>query len=196
MTSPQHLDGRRVRGDATRRRAARQAADIATTHGLDSVTVGSLATATGLSKSGILTVFGNREAILVAAVAEARTVYVANVIAPAWHHEPGAPRLRALLDSWVDYLRRRVFPGGCFINATSTEFSHREGPVADAVRELAREWLDLLETELETAGSARPADDAFTIDALLNAGNVRRELFDDDAELDRARALALEVIDR
>ena len=44
---------------------------IATTHGLDSITVGALATATGVSKSGILTVFGNREAIQLAAVAEA-----------------------------------------------------------------------------------------------------------------------------
>ena len=67
-------DDRRLRGERTRRTAARAAADIATTHGLDSVTVGSLAAATGLSKSGILTVFGTREEILVAAVAEARRV--------------------------------------------------------------------------------------------------------------------------
>lgn len=190
-----HPDGRRARGDLTRRTAARKAAEIATTHGLDSITVGSLATATGLSKSGILTVFGNREAIQVAAVAEARKIYRENVIEPAWHHDPGAPRLRALLDSWVDHLRRGVFPGGCFINATSVEFSHRDGPVADAVRRLVREWLDLLEAELVTAGSERAADDAFVIDALLNAGNVRRELFDDDTELDRARTLAVRVIE-
>ena len=104
-------DGRRLRGERTRRTAARTAADIATTHGLDSVTVGTLATATGLSKSGILTVFGTREAILVAAVAEARRVYLAHVVAPVWHHEPGRDRLHALLDAWVDHLRAGVFPG-------------------------------------------------------------------------------------
>ncbi|HWJ65355.1 MAG TPA: TetR/AcrR family transcriptional regulator [Nocardioides sp.] len=192
---PVPVDGRRARGDATRRTAARKAADIATTHGLDSITVGSLATATGLSKSGIMTVFGSREAIQLAAVAEARRIYVDTVIAPAWSRPRGRERLEALLGSWVDYLRSRVFPGGCFVTATSVEFGHRDGPVADAVRALKREWLDLLERELQAAGSADPVDDAFRLDALLGAGNARRELFGDDAELDRAHRLALEVID-
>lgn len=187
-------DGRRMRGDATRQRAARAAADIATTHGLDSISVGSLARATGLSKSGILTVFGSREAIQLAAVAEARQVYLDTVIAPAWRQPAGDARLRALLDSWLAYLLDEVFPGGCFISATSVEFGHRDGPVAEAVRSLKAEWLGLLEQQLAIAGSRRSADDAFHIDALLAMGNARRELFDDDGELDRARALALEVL--
>lgn len=169
-------------------------AKIATTHGLDSITVGSLATATGLSKSGILTVFGTREAIQVAAVAEARQIYRETVIAPVWGNEPGKPRLRTLMDSRIAYLHEGVFPGGCFISATSVEYGHRDGPVADAVRQLKREWLGLLESELAAAGSENPADDAFWIDAFLTAGNVRRELFDNNAELDRARDLALQVV--
>ena len=117
-----------MRGDATRRTAARKAAEIATTHGLDSITVGALAAATGLSKSGILTVFGNREALQVAAVREARQIYRETVIAPAWGAGPGRPRLRALIDSWLDYVRARVFPGGCFVAATTVEYRHRDGP--------------------------------------------------------------------
>lgn len=195
VNSTSGVDGRRARGDATRRTAARKAAEIATIHGLDSITVGSLAAATGLSKSGILTVFGTREAIQVGAVAEARRIYREAVIAAAWDNEPGRPRLRALMDSWVAYLRKGVFPGGCFIAATSVEYGHRDGPVADAVRRLKREWLDLLELEFAAAGSADPAGDAFQIDAFLIAGNTRRELFGDDAGLDRARALALQVVD-
>lgn len=189
-------DGRRARGDATRRRVAREAAMIATVSGLDSITVGGLSERTGVSKSGILTVFGTREAIQVAAVAEARRIYQEVVIAPAWAETPGAPRLRALLQSWVDYLKAGVFPGGCFIASTSVEYGHRAGPVADAVRRLRREWLDLLESELSTAGSAHPADDAFRIDAYLNAGNTQDQLTDDDtwAGTERAARLALDVI--
>jgi AcrR family transcriptional regulator len=196
MTELPASDGRRARGDLTRRRAARAAADIATTHGLDSISVGSLARVTGLSKSGILTVFGNREAIQLAAVAEARQVYIDTVIAPAWREPAGAPRLRALLDTWSRYLLDEVFPGGCFVSATSVEYGHRDGPVAEAVRALKAEWLHLLEQELAAAGSSRPEDDAFRIDAYLAMGNARRELFRDDAELARARSLALEVVDR
>jgi hypothetical protein len=149
-----------------------------------------------VSKSGILTVFGTREAIQVAAVAEARRIYVAAVISQAWSAEAGAARLRALLEAWVAYLRAETFRGGCFIAATTVEYGHRDGPVAAAVRDLKREWLRLLESELAIAGSADPAADAFRIDAYLTAGNTRRELFDDDAELDRARKLALQVVDQ
>jgi AcrR family transcriptional regulator len=187
-------DGRRARGDATRRTVARAAAEIATIEGLDSISVGRLATATGVSKSGILTVFGTRESIQVAAVAGARAIYRESVIAPAWGAEPGTQRLRALVDAWVAYLLAGVFPGGCFLAAASTEYGHRQGPVAEAVRELEREWLGLLEKEFATAGSTDPAMDAFRLDAYLVAGNRRRELFWDDAELDRARALALELL--
>lgn len=188
-------DGRRARGDRTRHDVARQAAMTATVHGLDAITVGSLAARTGHSKSGILTVFANREAIQLAAVAEARSLYAEHVVNPSRDAAPGGPRLRALLDNWVAYLRAGVFPGGCFITTTSVEYGHREGPVADAVRELARDWLRLLEAELAAAGSADPAEDGFRIDAYLRAANTRFQLFGDEFELDRAHRLALRVVE-
>lgn len=195
MTALPTADGRRARGDATRRLVARTAADIATTHGLDGITVGGLSASTGVSKSGILTVFGNREAIQLAAVSEARDIYIDVVIRPALRCRPGAARLDALLDSWLAYLRAEVFPGGCFVTATSVEFGHRTGPVADAVRNLKREWLDLLENEFSVAGSPDPAEDAFRVDAYLCAGNTHRELFGTDAALERARTLAGRVVE-
>lgn len=190
-------DGRRARGDQTRHKVARQAAMAATVDGLDAITVGTLAADAGVSKSGILTVFGSREAIQLAAVAEARRIYRDAVITPAWDHEPGPERLRALVASWVGYVRAEVFPGGCFLVATTAEYGRREGPVGDAVRRLKREWLDLLEADLAVAGSARPDDDAFLIDALLGAGNTRHQLWggpDDLQEVERAARLALAVI--
>lgn len=188
-------DGRRARGDATRRRVASAAAGIATTHGLDSITVGSLAAETGVSKSGILTVFPNREAIQLAAVTHARQVYVDTVVAPALAVPAGVPRLRVLLDAWVDYLVQQTFPGGCFVAATSAEYGHRTGAVADAVRAMKGEWLGFLTRELAAAGSQHPADDAFRIDAYMVAANTGRELLGDDAALDRARRLSREIVD-
>ncbi|MBU2696578.1 MULTISPECIES: TetR/AcrR family transcriptional regulator [Pimelobacter] len=188
-------DGRRRRGDRTRQRAARAAALLATTQGLDGLSVGTLAEASGASKSGLLTVFGNREEILLAAVAEARLLYVEHVIAPAWGSAPGADRLRALLDHWVGYLRAEVFPGGCFVAATSAEYGHRTGRVADAVRALKQEWLDLLVRELTAAGVADPGEAAFRVDAYLVAANTRRELFGDDDALATAHRLALAVLE-
>ena len=167
---------------------------IATTHGLDSITVGALASATGVSKSGILTVFGTREAIQVAAVAEARRLYREWVIEPAWDAAPGRERLASLIRHWVAYAKADRFPGGCFVAATSVEFGHRDGPVAESVQRLKREWLDLLEAELTAAGSPSPSDDAFRIDSYLTMGNTRHQLFGDASEIDRAGRLALELI--
>ncbi len=194
MATTEIRDGRRARGDATRRKAARTAAMIATVNGLDSITVGGLAAETGLSKSGILTVFGTRQAIQVAAVAEARRIYIDTVITPVWNTEPGRPRLRALLDSWLAYIRAETFPGGCFVCTASNEYGRRDGPVADSVRRMEREWLDLLESELRTAGARDPVDDAFRINALLAEGNNRAQLFGDATELERGHRLALEVV--
>jgi AcrR family transcriptional regulator len=181
----QKVDGRRERGDATRRRAARCAADLASIGGLESVTVGRLAAATGLSKSGILTVFENREAIQLATVAEARRVYGAHVIGPAWNRQPGLSRLRGWVDAWIGYVDARVFPGGCFLQTTTAEYAAQEGPVADAVRSLKHEWLDLLEADFRVAlpdtaaGRRRAAEAAFELDAFLNAGLVRHRLLRD-----------------
>jgi len=188
------IDGRRARGDVTRRTVARAAARAATVEGLDSITVGGLAAATGVSKSGILTVFGTREAIQVAAVAEARRLYQEWVVLPAWSKPAGAERLAALIEHWVVYTKADVFPGGCFVAATSVEYGHRDGPVAESVQRLKQEWLDLLEAELATAGSKAPADDAFRIDSYLCMGNTRWQLYGDVGEIDRAARLAADVI--
>jgi AcrR family transcriptional regulator len=188
------IDGRRARGDATRQTVARAAAMAATVEGLDSITVGTLAATTGVSKSGILTVFGTREAIQIAAVAEARRLYREWVIAPAWDAPAGRERLTSLIEHWITYAKAERFPGGCFVAATSVEFGHRDGPVAESVRRLKREWLDLLEAELAVVGSPSPADDAFRIDSFLCMGNTRHQLYDDAGEIDRAGRLALAVI--
>lgn len=194
MSQTEAIDGRRARGDVTRRTVARAAARAATVEGLDSITVGGLAAITGVSKSGILTVFGTREAIQIAAVAEARRLYQEWVVLPAWGKKAGAERLTALIEHWVAYTKADVFPGGCFVAATSVEFGHRDGPVAESVQRLKREWLDLLEEELRTGGSTTPADDAFRIDSYLCMGNTRWQLYGDESEIDRAARLALEVI--
>jgi AcrR family transcriptional regulator len=188
------VDGRRARGDVTRQTVARAAARIATVEGLDSITVGGLAAVTGVSKSGILTVFGTRESIQIAAVVEARRLYQEWVVLPAWGEAAGVERLISLIEHWVAYTKADVFPGGCFVAATSVEYGHRDGPVAESVQRLKREWLDLLEAELTTAGSKNPSDDAFRIDSYLCMGNTRWQLYGDASEIDRAGRLALAVI--
>ncbi|MBV8961346.1 MAG: TetR/AcrR family transcriptional regulator, partial [Actinobacteria bacterium] len=94
------------------------------------------------------------------------------------------------------YVEHRVFPGGCFMVATLSEFDSRPGPVRDALRRARRGWLKLLERNAQVAQEAGHIADqpaaplvAFEIDALLSMANVQRNITDDIAALDDARRL-------
>lgn len=122
--------------------------------------------------------------------------FIASVVAPALEQPEGLPRLRSLVDSWLDYVERRVFPGGCFMVATLSEFDSRPGAVRDALARARRGWLGLLERQVKVAQAEgdlpdSPAADmvAFEVDALLAAANVSRNLSDDTAALAVARDL-------
>ena len=70
-----------------------------------------------------------------------RRLYQEWVLLPAWDKPTGVERLTALIENWVAYTEADVFPGGCFVAATSVEFGHLDGPVAESVQRLKREWL-------------------------------------------------------
>jgi AcrR family transcriptional regulator len=191
-------DRRRQRGDATRRIVAARSAEIASLEGLEGVSIGRLATDLGLTKSGIQAVYGTKENLQLATVATARAVFVDHVVAPALKMPAGRPRLDVLIDAWLDYVQRRIFPGGCFMVATLPEFDSRPGPVRDALSRARTAWLDLLAQEVTNArsrgqlgdsGGLSPSQLAFEIDALLSAANTARNLADDSEPLDMIRTL-------
>jgi AcrR family transcriptional regulator len=189
-------DRRRQRGDRTRRAVATRAAALASLDGLAGMTMGQLADALGVAKSSVQAAYRTKEDLQLAAVGAATETFVAEVVAPAQAQAEGLPRLRALVDAWLGYVERRVFPGGCFMVATLSEFDSRPGPVRDALAAARQAWLGLLEDEAaaaQTAGEIPDVPDAamvaFEIDALLAAANVSRNLTDDTAPLDRARSL-------
>jgi AcrR family transcriptional regulator len=190
------MDGRRVRGDQTRRAVAARAAAIASVDGLCGMTLSNLALALGVSKSSIQAAYKTKEEIQLAAVAAATEIFVSEVVVPAHPHPEGLPRLMALVERWLAYIEARVLPGGCFMGATLSEFDSRPGPVRDALTRARQRWLQLLEDQAALAQAAgdiprSPSAElvAFEIDALLAAANVARNLSDDTAPLGRARSL-------
>lgn len=190
------MDGRNERGDRTRKAVAAQAAAIASVNGLSGMTISQLAGALGCSKSSIQAAYGTKEEVQLAAVKAASEIFGEAVVAPALDRPEGLPRLQSLVDSWLGYVERRVFPGGCFMVATLSEYDSRPGPVRDALARARRGWLSLLERQAAVARAAGdlpgspPADMvAFEIDALLSAANVARNFGNDDRSLDVAREL-------
>src|SRR6188472_3204529 len=119
-------------GAQTRGTIVRAAADLASVEGLDGLSIGRLATELAMSKSGLFAHFGSKESLQLATIEEARQRYVREVIAPALASGSGIKRLHALCESFLSYVERGVFPGGCFFAAATAEFDCKApGPVRD-----------------------------------------------------------------
>jgi AcrR family transcriptional regulator len=183
-----------TKGERTRNAILETAARLATEEGLEPLSIGRLAEATGMSKSGLFAHFGSKEELQVATVEHAASLFVEEVIAPARDAPKGLARVWALCDHMVAYTEGQVFPGGCFFAATSAEFNHRPGPVRDRIVEMLASWLSYLEHAIEQAQAAGELDAsvpareiAFQLDASAQAANSQFQLFRDERVFDDAR---------
>jgi AcrR family transcriptional regulator len=183
-----------TKGQRTRNSILEAAAALATEEGLEPLSIGRLAEATAMSKSGLFAHFGSKEELQLATVDYAATLFVGEVIDPARGAPKGLARIWALCDHMVGYSERQVFPGGCFFAATSFEFNNRPGPVRDRIEEMIRSWLSYLEHAVEQAQEAGELDPsasarevAFQLDAFAQASNAQYQLFRDPQVFDDAR---------
>jgi AcrR family transcriptional regulator len=191
-----------TKGERTRQSILSTAAAISSEHGLDTLSIGGLAEATGLSKSGLFAHFGSREELQLATVEHAAEVFTHEVIDRARSAPKGVARVWALLDSFLDYLEREVFPGGCFFSVTSVEFRNRPGPVRDRIVSKLANWHSYLHHAIEQAqalGELDPDADARQVAYELNAfvGNAKAsyQLFNDGQVFEHARAAIRDRID-
>jgi AcrR family transcriptional regulator len=175
-----------TKGQRTRNSILEVAAALATEEGLEPLSIGRLAEATAMSKSGLFAHFGSKEELQLATVDHAAALVVAEVIDPARSAPKGLARIWALCDHMIGYSERQVFPGGCFFAATSFEFNNRPGPVRDRIEEMIRSWLSYLEHAVEQAQEAGELDPkvsareiAFQLDAFAQASNAQYQLFRD-----------------
>jgi AcrR family transcriptional regulator len=171
------------------------AVDLASVEGLEGITIGRLAGALDMSKSGLIGRFGDKETMQRAVLAAAIERFTEAVWAPAAEREPGLPRLEAIVDAWIAHLRSAVFPGGCFVTTASVEYDARPGALHDDVAAAVGRWLRVLEADARRARDAGdlpphrdPADVAFELHSLASGGSVAGRLTGDAAALDRTRA--------
>jgi AcrR family transcriptional regulator len=183
-----------TKGERTRHAILEVAAALATEEGLEPLSIGRLAEATGMSKSGLFAHFGSKEELQLATVDHAAAMFRASVIEPARAAPKGLPRVWALCDQMIDYAERQVFPGGCFFAATSAEFNNRPGPVRDRIVEMVQIWLSYLAHAVEQAQERADLDPlvsarevAFQLDAFAQAANLQYQLFRDACVFDDAR---------
>lgn len=178
----------------TRRDILAIAVDIASAEGLESLSIGRLASELEMSKTGIFAHFGSKERLQIATVDAARKIFLEKVVQPALASPRGVERLTTMLESWLRYVETIVFRGGCFFAAASAEFDSRPGAVRDQIAELTRAWMVALQREIayaqsikELRPSVRPRQLAFELHAYVQEANWAFKLFSDKSAFALAR---------
>src|SRR3989442_13566914 len=172
-------DRRLQRGERTRQAILSHASRLASAEGLEAVSLQRLASDLGISKSGLFAHFGSKEELHLATIDAAGKMFTDEVLRPALVVSRGLGRVWALCNSWLSYVERGVFPGGCFFWAVAEEFdSRRPGPVRDAVLAGKDYWSYSLQRavrEAQGAGEIEPSVDpeqlAWELDSLLGGAN-------------------------
>lgn len=182
-----------MKGEQTRHSILDRAVDLASLEGLEGLTIGRLADDLGMSKSGLFAHFGSKEELQLATVQTASERFISEVFRLALNAPRGYPRLLAICRGWISYVRRSVFPGGCFFAAASFEFDGRPGPVRDAIAAAMNDWVGALEKAIRMAQEeghldpdADPAQLSFEINSLFFGANFAFQLRGDKKALERA----------
>ena len=139
-----------AKGEETRRAILDHALQVATTEGLEGLTIGRLAQDLRLSKSGLFAHFRGKEELLLQVLETARTRFIEQVVKPGLAAPRGEVRVRALFESWLAWERSSALPGGCPFIAAAVELDDRPGPTRDFLAQSQKDWLDVLANAART----------------------------------------------
>jgi AcrR family transcriptional regulator len=159
-----------TKGEDTRSQILAAAVEQASAGGFESLTIGTLAEKTGMSKSGLFAHFGSKLDLQIAALDEAARQFTEGVFVPALKVPRGVRRLRAIFDNWISWPHRANLPGGCPIDAALREYQHQPGPMRDAI--VARQKS--LDTGVTRA--VQLAIETGELDSRTDAGQVAFDL--------------------
>jgi len=107
--------------------------------GLEGLTIGRLADELKLSRSGLFAHFRSKETLQLQVLSTAALQFTDGVIRPAVQAPRGLPRVQALFERWLMWLKDGN-SGGCIFIATSVELDDKPGPVREALVSIQREW--------------------------------------------------------
>lgn len=184
------------KGDRTRDAILDRAADLASLVGLNGLTIGTLASHTGMSKSGLFQHFGSKEQLQVETLRAGVDRFVESVVRPALKTRRGTVRVRALFDRWLQWATDDGLAGGCLFVAASIELDDQPGAARDYLVEHQTMWLDVIATTARKAvemGDFRNDLDAeqfaYEFNAILLSLHQADRLLRDPRAPDRARTM-------
>ena len=184
-----------AKGASTRGMLLERACGMAAKVGLEGLTIGELASAAGMSKSGVFAHFGSREDLVRQTLDWAAGQFIAEVMTPALRLPRGMPRLRAIGNAWLAWISEH--PDGCVFLGAAMEYDGRPGPMRDHVATMLESWRAALERAVALAieeGHLRPGTDpalvAFQFQALMQGYHHARMHHPQSARALTERAIA------
>jgi AcrR family transcriptional regulator len=185
---------RRSDGERSRNAILREAAQLATVEGIDGLSIGRLADAVGMSKSGLFAHFGSKEELQLATIETASALFDEHVVDPGLAAPTGVERLRELAERFLRHVADDVFPGGCFFASVAAEMDTRPGPVRDLAVQVVGEWMGTLQLaarEAQAEGAIAAGEDTdqliFELDAYLLLANAQFVISRQSDPIERAR---------
>ena len=173
-----------TKGNETRSLILDTGLEMASRLGLECVTIGSLADETDMSKSGLFAHFKSKENLQIEILKHAEDYFTNFVIIPAIGVKAGIPRIKKLVEKWIEWGSR--LSGGCVFVTTSTEYSDRPGKVRDHLLKQQENWINSLTRVAQSAvkaGDFKPDIDpgqfAFDLYSLLLGFHYYYKLLND-----------------
>ena len=156
------MDAKTQKAELTRAAIVGAALDLAAAESLEAITLQAVADRIGLSKSGVFSRVGSREALQKAVIEEFGRRFIADVFAPAMQQPKGLPRLDEIVRRWIIRVRDVEAKQGCIYTAGAFELDDREGPLRDLLHDEVTRWRAALRrTVLQAmeAGHLKPDTD-------------------------------------
>lgn len=180
------------KGQQTKHAIVEAALGIATQIGLEGLSIGAIADAMHMSKSGVFAHFGSREELQISVVNEYFARFEQDVFYPAMASERGLPRVEALFNNWMKRVAIEI-QSGCIFISGAVEFDDRTGPVRDALATSVQIWLNALYRAVVMAkqsGHLQPDADeqqmAFEIHGLILALHYEARFLKNPGSTDKA----------
>jgi len=172
------MEARTAKSELTRAAIVGAALDLAAAEGLEAISLQTVADRVGLSKSGVFSRVGSREALQMAVLEEYGRRFIADVFVPSMQQPKGLPRLNEIVRRWIERMRDVEAQQGCIFTAGAFELDDREGPLRDLLHGEVTRWRSALRR---------------TVSQAIEAGHLKA---DTDAEqmVSEMSALALGLI--
>jgi AcrR family transcriptional regulator len=181
------------KGQQTRATILEAALGLASSVGLEGLSIGALAEVTGMSKSGVFAHFGSREELQISVIREYHNKFEEEVFFPAIREARGLPRLAALFENWIKRVSVEI-DSGCIYISGAVEFDDRPGPVRDALAGMVKAWHQALERAIRLAIDAGdlladtdPAQMLFEVHGLILALHHDARFLRNPGAVERAR---------